>query len=103
MAITTELADLAGEFCFLALRVVTRTPRAAGMIATDYKIYIYQSRCLDHTHIVYYLVVSETRVLEGVNVGQVGGFRGELNTRTLNKERVVVSDDSPDQFGTHFL
>jgi hypothetical protein len=35
---TTELIDLAGEFCLLALRVVTRTPRAAGRMETVYYI-----------------------------------------------------------------
>jgi hypothetical protein len=48
-----------------------------------------------------YLVVGKTRVLERVDVLQVGGFRRELNILTLNKERVVVLDNSPDQIGTH--
>jgi hypothetical protein len=50
-----------------------------------------------------YLVVSKTRVLVGVDVQQVGGFRRELNTLTLDKEGVVVLDNLPDQFGTHRL
>ena len=48
-----------------------------------------------------YLVVGKTRVLERVDVLQVSGFRRELNVLTLNKERVVVLDNSPDQIGTH--
>jgi hypothetical protein len=50
-----------------------------------------------------YLVVGKTRVLERVDVLQVSGFRRELNIVTLNKERVVVLDNSPDQIGTHVL
>jgi hypothetical protein len=42
-------------------------------------------------------------VLVGVDVQQVGGFRGELDTLTLNKERVVVLDNLPNQFGAHGL
>ena len=50
-----------------------------------------------------YLVVGNTRVLEGVEVSQVTGFRRKLSVVTLDEERVVVLDDSPNQFGTHFL
>jgi hypothetical protein len=48
-----------------------------------------------------YLGVSDARVLEGVLVSQVVGLGGELSTSTLNKEAVVVSDDSPDEFRGH--
>ena len=50
-----------------------------------------------------YLVVGNTRVLERVEVQQVGGFRRELNILTLNKERVVVLDDGPNQISTHLM
>lgn len=97
---TTVLADLAGDCSLLALRKVTRTPRAAGMMAAFYHdVRICQCPIL----FCYYLVVGETRVLEGVKVQQVGGFRRELNVLTLNKERIVVLDNGPNQISTHVL
>jgi hypothetical protein len=50
-----------------------------------------------------YLFVGETRVLERVEVGQVGGFRRKLETITLHEEGVVVLDQFPNQSRAHFL
>jgi hypothetical protein len=44
---------------------------------------------------LFYLVVGNARVLERVEVHQVGGLSRELSIVTLDKERVVVLDDSP--------
>lgn len=44
---------------------------------------------------VVYLLVGNARVLEGVLVQQVTSLRGELDTRTLDEERVVVLDKEP--------
>lgn len=53
---------------------------------------------------MYYLVVSNTRVLESVQVGQVAAFSSELDAvRTLDEEGVVVLDQSPDEFSAHCL
>ena len=56
-----------------------------------------------YVYMYIYLVVGNTRVLEGVQVGQVTRFSGELNVSTLNEERVVVLNQSPDQIGAHDL
>lgn len=45
---------------------------------------------------IVYLLVGKARVLEGVLVQQVTSLRGELDTRTLDEERVVVLDKEPD-------
>lgn len=50
-----------------------------------------------------YLVVSKARVLEAVQVGQVARLAREFNVVALNKEGVVVLNQSPDQFGAHDL
>lgn len=42
-----------------------------------------------------YLLVGNARVLEGVLVQQVTSLRGELDTRALDEERVVVLDKEP--------
>jgi hypothetical protein len=102
---TATFLALAG-FCSLpAFFKVTRTPRAAALTPTDYVHVHFRTSSLSFFPLLYthYLVVSKTRVLVGVDVQQVGGFRRELNTLTLDKEGVVVLDNLPDQFGTHRL
>jgi hypothetical protein len=68
----------------------TTSSRDDGSVLYFYLILLLIPHCF-----YLYLVVGNTRVLEGVKVQQVRRFRRELNVLTLNKERVVVLDDSP--------
>lgn len=45
--------------------------------------------------------VSETRVLERVNVRQIAGLRGQLDAIALNQEGVVVANQLPNKLRRH--